>query len=55
MVYSLTLQLADVGLELTFVLDGMLLPEVGRILQDHIDLQLEAVKHRAAVSTPAPQ
>ena len=50
-VISIRLQLAEVGMEMTFVLDGMLLPEVGRILKDQIDLQMEAIKHRATVST----
>ena len=42
-------QLSSIGLELTFVLDTLILPDLEKILKDAAELQVEAIRHRASV------
>ena len=44
-------QLSSIGLELTFVLDTQILPDLEKVLKDAAELQVEAIRHRASVST----
>lgn len=44
------LQLSEIGLETTFILDRLMAADVERLIQEAGDFQMEAVKHRCTVS-----
>ena len=44
-------KLRDVGCDVTFVLDAMLEKDIRKLVQEAGDCQIEAVKHRAKVTT----
>jgi hypothetical protein len=47
-------QLTELGLECTFVLNGLLQPDIEKLVADNRDQLVEAGKHRAAVSSCIP-
>jgi len=48
---SVCLQLSEIGVELGFILDDLLSSDLNKLIQQAGDNQMEAVRHRAAVST----
>jgi len=47
---SVCLQLSEIGVELGFILDDLLSSDLNKLIQQAGDNQMEAVRHRAAVS-----
>ena len=48
------IQLSDIGVELGFILDDLLSSDLNKLIQQAGDNQMDAVRHRAAVSTNIP-
>ena len=48
--YMLRLQLSEIGVEVRFILDDLLSADLNRLIQQAGDNQMEAIRHRAAVS-----
>jgi len=46
----LRLQLSEIGVEVRFILDDLLSADLNRLIQQAGDNQMEAIRHRAAVS-----
>ena len=47
---SVCMQLSDIGVELGFILDDLLSSDLNKLIQQAGDNQMDAVRHRAAVS-----
>jgi len=46
-----SVQLSEIGVELGFILDDLLSSDLNKLIQQAGDNQMDAVRHRAAVST----
>ena len=47
---SVCIQLSEIGVELQFILDDLLSSDLNKLIQQAGDNQMDAVRHRAAVS-----